>query len=208
MSQLADRLVATLPQCSPGLFNPYVESCEHDIQADAPAERLARLRNHLDCDARLILVGEAPGYQGCRYTGVPFTSERLLLNGEIPRVSAPAERLTSRRLPFSEPSATIVWKTLKALGAESETVLWNAVQLHPFRAGNVWSNRTPSKEEVALGIRALQLMERAFPRATFVPIGKKAERLLAEAGIRASGYVRHPANGGATEFAKGLSAIG
>src|SRR6185369_3557126 len=115
-TSLATRLVETLPAGLPGLFNPWQDHCPHDVDADAPAWKLERLGRHLDCDPAFILVGEAPGYQGCRYSGIAFTSERLLIEGTIPRIPALPNRLSTRRLPFSEPSATIVWKTLYRLG--------------------------------------------------------------------------------------------
>ena len=205
--QLADALVKTLPIGSVGLFNPWADQCVHDTEINGPKQRRIRLAQHLDCQASLILVGEAPGYQGCRYSGVGFTSERLLLDGAIPRVERPAGRLTSRHIPFSEPSATIVWAQLKKLGVHETTILWNALQLHPYREGSPWSNRTPTKAELTMGHAAMQLLRLAFPQAKIVAIGRNAERLLADTGIVAEAAVRHPANGGAKLFAEGLAQV-
>lgn len=203
----AESLVATLPSGRAGLFNPWRDHCPHDAAGNGPAEKLERLARHLACDPEFILAGEAPGYQGCRYSGIAFTSERLLGEGSIPRIPALGQRLSTRRLPFSEPSATIVWKTLYRLGIAERTILWNAMQLHPYRADNLWSNRTPTPEEIRLGEPALRLLSEAFPNARIVAVGKKAEGLLHEMGIPVAGAVRHPANGGATEFAQGLQGL-
>lgn len=204
---LARRLVDTLPHGRPGLFNPWRDNCPHDAAGNGPEAKLERLALHLDCEPEFILTGEAPGYQGCRYSGIAFTSERLLGEGAIPRITALPNRLSTRRLPFSEPSATIVWKTLYRLGIAERTILWNAMQLHPYRDGELWSNRTPTPEEIQLGEPALRLLVAAFPRAKVVAVGKKAEGLLGEMGVKVAGSVRHPANGGATEFASGLQAL-
>lgn len=201
---LASSLVETLPSGHSGLFNPWRDHCPHDAEGNGPAQKLERLAQHLDCDPEFILAGEAPGYQGCRYSGIAFTSERLLGEGAIPRIPALAGRLSTRRLPFSEPSATIVWKTLYRLGIAERTILWNAMQLHPYRSDNLWSNRTPSPDEIKLGEPALRMLAAAFPSARIVAVGKKAEGLLHEMGIATAGSVRHPANGGATQFAAGL----
>jgi len=201
---LASQLVDTLPSGLSGLFNPWKDPCPHDSETNGPAEKLARLALHLDCDPEFILAGEAPGYAGCRYSGVAFTSERLLGEGVIPRIPALSSRLSTRRLPFSEPSATIVWKTLYRLGIEERTILWNALQLHPHRADNLWSNRTPTPSEISLGEPALRILIAAFPSAKIIAVGKKAEGLLREMDIPTAGAVRHPANGGATAFAAGL----
>lgn len=204
---LAQGLVGTLPSGMPGLFNPWRDRCPHDAAGNGPAEKLARLARHLDCEPEFILTGEAPGYQGCRYSGIAFTSERLLGEGAIPRIPASPGRLSTRRLPFSEPSATIVWKTLYRLGIAERTILWNAMQLHPHRPDEFWSNRTPVPEEISLGEPALRMLVEAFPNAKIVAVGKKAEGLLGEMGVKVAGAVRHPANGGATEFANGLQAL-
>jgi hypothetical protein len=203
---LARELMYQIPESRDGLFNPWKTFCDLDTPENGPCSRFARLVRHLDCDAKLILVGEAPGYQGCRYSGVAFTSERLLCEGVIPRM-APTPRLSMRKLPFSEPSATIVWKTLYRLGMAEDTILWNALQMHPFQEHNVWSNRTPSDEEIALGERAMRLLQASFPKARIIAVGRKAEGLLHEMGVRTAGQVRHPANGGAVEFAQGLEAL-
>ena len=45
------------------------------------AERLANLRHYLDQrrDADVVALGEAAGYQGMRWSGIAFTSERDLM---------------------------------------------------------------------------------------------------------------------------------
>ena len=202
--ELATRLVGTLPESTPTLFNPWADSCAHDSAENSPAARLERLAAHLACEARVILVGEAPGYQGCRYSGIPFTSERLLLEGAIPRIAALGYRLSTRRLPFSEPSATIIWKALYRFGIQDHSILWNAIQMHPHRSGAVWTNRTPTDDELAAGRPALTVLKEVFPAAAFLAVGKKAAGLLKIGGIQAAAELRHPANGGATEFARGL----
>lgn len=204
--QLATQLVDTLPVGRPGLFNPWRESCPHDRPINTTEQKLARLAAHLDCDAKLILVGEAPGYQGCRYSGVAFTSERQLIEGVIPRMPQLQGRLTDRGKPFSEPSATIVWRKLRELGIADDVILWNSVQLHPHHPGQPHTNRTPSRDESSLGLPALHLLSAHYPNATFVAIGKNADDILRDAGIPAT-KVRHPANGGANKFRDGLEAF-
>lgn len=203
---LARKLLATLPASSDSLFNPWQDACHDDAGHNGPRERRHRLAQHLACTPRLILCGEAPGYMGARISGIAFTSEKLLLNNAIPRVTGPWSRLSTRERHWSEPSATIVWRALHALGRADDTLLWNALQLHPHRPGKPLSNRTPTDEELQAGKPALQLLAAAFPQARWVAVGRKAEHLLEDAGI-ASIQVRHPANGGARAFARGLGEI-
>jgi uracil-DNA glycosylase len=204
---LAKLLTDTLPYGLPTLFNPWRDKCIDDEPCNGPKEKLARLAAHLDCDPEFILCGEAPGYLGCRHSGIAFVSERLLLSGKIPRIAAMSQRLTNRALSYSEPSATIVWKVLYGLGIEKRTILWNSLQMHPFKAGTANSNRTPTDKELRLGRPALQMLVAAFPSAKVVAVGKKAEGLLALMGIVPAATVRHPANGGATAFAHGLGLL-
>lgn len=204
--QLAKALVDTLPAGREGLFNPYRDVCQFDTGPGAPARRFERLVLHLTCKPRFILLGEAPGYQGCRYSGVTFTSERLLIEGAIPRIPTIHARLSRRRLPFSEPSATIVWKTLYQLQIADEVLLWNAVQLHPHEPGKPWTNRTPTASELQIGRTAIVLLREAFPDVRLVAVGNNARDSLKALGFDAL-PIRHPARGGAPEFSEGLAAV-
>ncbi len=204
---LADELLATLPSSSPCLFNPWRDRCPYDTASNGPEAKRQRLAQHLDCSPQFIMVGEAPGYQGCRYTGIAFTSERLILEGSIPRVMHGSERLSKRHIPFSEPSATIIWNNLSARGLQHRVILWNTLQLHPHPPEDLWANRTPTDRELAIGRPALKLLSAAFPFALFIAIGKKAAHALNAANIHAIANVRHPANGGAAQFSMGLDRI-
>lgn len=201
---LATELVTALPESRPGLFNPYRDHCAHEGDKNSPASRVQRLALHLDCEATLILVGEAIGFRGARYSGITFTSEKQLLCGTVPRVPVVQCRLSKRQLPFSEPSATIVWRTLYELGLAESTVLWNALQMHPHKPDQVWSNRTPTADELKCGLSAMSILRDHFASAKLVAVGQKAAELLNMMGVKIDGILRHPANGGATKFAEGM----
>lgn len=199
-------LLKRLPPSSPGFFNPYRDSCEHDVAPSPAKARQTRLAHHLDCQPRLILVGEAIGYQGGRYSGIAFTSERLMLEGVIPRIELD-HRLSDRTRPFSEPSASIVWGTLHAFGVAEHTLLWNAIHCHPHKPDKRWSNRTPNASEIALGAASIRYLIDQFPNATAVAVGQKSAALLSALLGRDVEAVRHPAYGGASEFRRGLGQI-
>jgi uracil-DNA glycosylase len=204
MRQLATFFTLLNRPLGPNSFNPWADfDPTTDADRTAPAQRLARLRAHLDCNPQFILVGEAPGYQGCKVSGIPFTSERLMMAGAIPRIDLQSPRLSTRARPWSEPSATIVWGTLHALGIAASTILWNAYPWHPCKKGNLHSNRTPTPREREVGRPVLLALLKAFPTARLFALGRQAEHTLAAMDIHAL-PLRHPAMGGATKFRAGL----
>jgi hypothetical protein len=207
-NKLAKALTDTLPSGSRKLFNPWHDHCSDCLPCNGPDAKLARLAAHLDCVPEFILCGEAPSHRGCRHSGIAFTSERQLLAGQIPRISPMSYRLTSSRArPYSESSATIVWRALYNLGIEKRTILWNALPMHPHKSRNEQSNRTPSSEEFEIGKRALQMLVREFPTAKVVAVGKQAERSLNSMDVVLAATLRHPANGGAKQFSQGLELL-
>ncbi len=151
-------------------FNQYAEGPR------APLLR-TRLTAYLEsrANARILLVGEAPGYRGARVSGIPFTSERQL-NGRGP----------------AEASATIVQRVLAKLELAEDVLLWNVVPTHP---GTAWSNRAPRRDEIGAGLPFVRALA---PGRRVVAVGR-----LAAAALDAP-YVRHPSHGGARTFEAGL----
>lgn len=157
---------------------------------------------------KVILIGEAPGYRGCRRTGVPFTSEDLLINN-IEGLDL-FGRESGYRLAFEkekllkEATATIVWQTLVeynilALG-------WNSFPFHPHKEGNGESNRTPLKRELLMGEKFLLQILEIFNIRKVVAVGVKAEESLNKLNISCR-RVRHPAQGGKKQFVEGMKEI-
>ncbi len=156
---------------------------------------------------RLMLVGEAPGYLGARRTGVPFTSERLLLEGiEPPGLFGVARGFacaTDDGRISAEQTATIVWREVQSL--DIVIVGWNAYPFHPHRPGNPQSNRPPRAAEVRQGQPFLAAIRVLFPDILVVAMGNTAARALGWLDLPHI-KVRHPAQGGARRFAEGLRA--
>lgn len=204
---LARELVSLLPGSREGLFNPYQHPHPLDAPGNGPKAKLARLGAHLDCQPRLICIGEAPGYQGAVISGLAFTSEAQLMAGTVPRLIRESGRLSMRPAgPYKEPSATAVWAILYELGLAESTVMWNAIQMHPYVPGNQLRNRTPTQAEVAMGRPALLALRAAFPSAKVVAIGQKAQGLLKRMDLAVDVQVRHPSFGGKPEFDEGMRA--
>jgi uracil-DNA glycosylase len=196
-----DALLADLARSTIGAtFNQFREFGPDDIP-DAPAIRLANLRHYLEqrAAADVLAVGEAVGYQGMRWSGIAFTSERDLARWGPPfRATS-----TKRKGGWSEPSGTIVHGLLEEVGAERRVILWNTVPTHPHREGQPLSNRRPTRPEVAAGLPyAQRLIDILQPRLV-VGVGRIAADTL---GSRAM-YVRHPAQSGATAFRAGMRAL-
>ena len=115
---------------SGAVFNPWWQiDEENDIGPHSPAIRRKHLavyfRERLG-KARLAIVGEALGYRGGHFSGIPMTSERLLLGKQPAIVAGIKPRRTSKPSVcpdgFSEPTATIVWGALLKIGVLPERV--------------------------------------------------------------------------------------
>ncbi len=190
----------------PRVFDPWNAVSGDDIAPAAVEGRRRRLKLHLSAPApRLLLIGEAPGYQGTRITGCPFTSEALLLEDGVPRIGRLCDRLTSRRLPWREPSSTIVWRALREQDLADRTILWGAFPWHPYGASPL-SNRAPNETEKAIGAAFLRKLVSVFPDVTVVAVGNVAADSLRKLGVKAD-KIRHPSNGGATAFRTGLALV-
>src|SRR5438045_722527 len=92
-----DELVAALGGAQIGeTFNQYAAEGAGDSPG-AAARRRANLREYLRRrrGARVLAVGEAGGYQGMRWSGIAFTSERDLARWGAPFSATCAERTWS-----------------------------------------------------------------------------------------------------------------
>lgn len=195
-----DRLVGTIGvYSSDNVFNPWRDSDPLDALERPAYERSERLYRHFDCSPEYLLIGEAPGYQGCHFAGIAFTNESLLLNGAVPRVEQ-AERITTRDRPWCEPSASIVWRELHKLGIAETTVMWNAFAWHPHKPGEPMSNRKPTMQELNDGRQILKAVCDYFAGAKIIAVGRVAEGIMQWLGITIDDAVRHPSMGGATKF--------
>ena len=219
-----EKFIRSLKQSPSGaVFNPWWQvDKQNDVSRNAPEIRrkqlAAYLRKRLG-KVKLVLIGEALGYRGGHFSGIPMTSERILLGKKRDNCIEPEyvfssieARRTSKREQcpdgFSEPTATIVWSTLLRLRLKPEQfVLWNAFPWHSFdpRRGML-SNRMPNKSERSAGLSVLKAFLDLFPPDEIVALGNVAASQLQELNLETR-RVRHPASGGAKLFRQQIAKI-
>lgn len=134
-----------------------------------------------------MLLGEAPGIHGCVKTGIPFTSQRLIMDGSLNKHFPNTQFIADGNK--AEGSSTVIWGSINSL--PKPPVLWNAFPLHP--KNEVGGNRTPTREELNWGMEILKQVLFIFPDVKIVTVGRKAEGICKSLNLHTSGHVTHPA---------------
>lgn len=200
--------------------NPWKDwDSDFDIDKHAPSHRSNHLRAYLNArlnTARALLIAEAPGYRGAKFSGIPMTCERTLLGhrpevspGDVfdetierHRTSRPPEAASEavKRLGFCEPTAAYVWPVLADRGISKKIVLWNIFAFHPHKETTL-INGTPKDPEIQDNYEVLKKFLSLFPDRPILAIGKKSEKYLTRWGYgdRLS-IARHPSKGGGATF--------
>ena len=206
LSILLRRLYRGPRGSAPGVVNPYRESFPELDGPAAARRRRANLEAYLERVGvpRVVLLGEALGFRGGRFSGIAFTGERQLVGPEerrLPWAGSPFQATSRNPDYWLEPSGSVVWD---ALGRNARGVLlWNTLPWHPYGAKGPLSNRTPERSLVAANLDVLEALLGEVGGARVLAVGRTAQAALATLGVEAPA-VRHPAHGGAGLFRRQL----
>ncbi|WP_151736721.1 uracil-DNA glycosylase [Paenibacillus tengchongensis] len=134
----------------------------------------------------VLLIGEAPGKDGCAITGIPFTSERVIRQGGLKKHFPTAQFILDGNQ--WERSAHFFWECVA--GLHRPVVAWNVVPLHPLNDNG--DNRTPEQDEIEWGMTLLPLVIDLFPGIKVVSVGKNAKSACRKLKINTIGHLNHP----------------
>ncbi len=170
----------------------YDDSADGHLRRENLTRYLEAVGPHTDT----LLVAEAPGWRGMTNTGIPFTSMRELGPDFLvpPQPTAPWEA-----------SSRVVHAALTGWRGPLP-VAWAIFPHHPFVGTDRLTNRTPRPAEVRSGAPVTLALLEVLGATRVIAVGRKAQGALALAGIDAVA-VRHPAQGGATQFTEQLAAL-
>ena len=182
------------------VFNPYINpSAVHNLK-----EYLYAM---YELKPDVLLVGEAPGYKGCRITGIPFSCCQLYEQIDHPFLKKLGPKLKIEADEW-ENTAAYVWNYL--LEKETLPLFWNSFPFHPYRKGNKMSNRAPLKSEIEEGIKYLLDLQQIFDVKIVAGLGRAGQKAALAAfdqtGIDVP-YIRHPSYGGKSDFISGMNLL-
>ena len=153
----------------------------------------------------VLLIGEAPGYRGCRLTGIPFTSGSVIRASRHDIFKQIGDRI---KLPQfdKEATASVFWEFFDT--DRPVPILWNAFPFHPHLSGNPNSNRKPDRSEIEEGKRYLLLLHQIFQPRRLCSLGRVGQAILNELFPDSEIiYVRHPSRGGKKSFIGGMAQL-
>lgn len=199
-----ETIITTVPS-TPTVFNQYRNYNDEVDVSEGASIRTANLRSYLAKtieSASIFVVGEAAGPWGCRFSGVPFTGEKHLLDPSFPFRGARSSRTVLGRSakvdpPFTSRSAEAFWEVM--LPYYPHFVVWDAFPLHSHKLEDVLTVRNPTKKEVSQFREALHLIKEYMEPTYIIAVGKKAFEELKAFG-EAPQCVRHPSRGGKVKF--------
>lgn len=201
-----DRLMELLVDFEgPRVFNQYRDIDLRFDRADGAAIRRRNLRRYLEAfsGASYLLVGEAAGYAGCRFSGIPFTGEVQVVGEDcLPWASPLGFEQSSNDTLWRERSGQIVWE---AFADRQDCALWNTFPWHPFDREPL-SNRKPTQQELSQCTIVLKAALSLFPQVQVRAIGRVSEAKLQSIGVQAT-YIRHPSHGGKPRFVAGVQSL-
>lgn len=188
------------------LFNQYTDTNPSVDSPGANSIRRENLKNYLasfDVRPDVLIVGEAPGPRGCRFSGVPFTSERQLCESTLAFTGLQSSNSIN---PYDEATAKVFWNALH--NQHSKFLVWNCIPFHPFdmQKGPL-SVRNPRPKEINRYLYLLDKLCKILQPQRIVAVGKKAEYALRGLSIKSVVYVRHPSHGGTIEFVDGIQKV-
>lgn len=148
-----------------------------------------------------ILIGEAPGHNGCFITGIPFTDEFTMnTNHFFDNVI----KCPLNKRPQKEMTASVIWDCLNKIPIEKYPLMWNIYPFHPsyVDSSHLMStergNRAPNRIECNVGKDILVKLLDLFDIKQFYAVGcKSRDKLKSEYKVQ---YMRHPSRGGANIF--------
>jgi hypothetical protein len=153
----------------------------------------------------VMLVGESPGYDGCRWTGIPFTSGFVVRNSNHLMFRIIGKDIFLEKV-VKEPTGTIMWEYLEK--DKPVPILWNSFPFHPHDKGKTESNRKPTSLEVQEGVEYLKMIYDIFKPKTICCLGRVGEGTLRKnfpmSDIQ---YIRHPSRGGKNGFIMGMNSL-
>ncbi len=189
-------------------FNPYSDRCEVYDFFDAPKKRRALLKNMLEAASGVeidsIWIGRDLGYRGGRRTGLALTDD-VHLSRHTQRWGIEVDRPTKGQV-VPERTAAVIWSVLSLIS--SPIFLWNVFPLHPYEAGEHFSNRAHNSKERIAGEDLLALLIEFLKPKRIIAIGNDAEksamRIIKHDNVI---KVRHPSYGGQNIFLSQIQSL-
>ena len=186
------------------IFNQYQDNVEGIDRRDGAKIRRENLFSYLSSFKRkppILLLGEAPGPWGCRFSGIPFTGEGPLSRGELPFTG---KQTSANDTPYSERSGTVFWDLLAQY--HPSFFVWNTIPFHPHQPDELLSVRNPKWSEVKAHLPLLQELLEILQPKQIAAIGRIAEKALHTIEQECV-YVRHPSYGGVKLFRDGMERL-
>ncbi len=209
--ELCRKQVFTIPSTL-DLFNMYRDIDPNLDRPDGHRIRQDNLKRYLESYTRkptVLVVGEAAGPWGTRFSGIPLTNERSLVASELPftgrqsSLDEPAVK-TGRKTPYSSGTPSIFWEVMAPF--YPRFVIWDLVPFYPHMRGNVMKKRSPIDEEFASYAKLLKKAIALVKPKTIIAIGERVAGGIEQLGIEFES-VHHPAHDTHQQFPAGMKAI-